>query len=127
MTVVLLLFVTIAVTECASRLPLLAISKRFGSIFPRALRTLRSSRASDHWKELALLKLAKLSLISSGCAAGAIFTVVALFVGGIYVLDLVYPSLWELAMSVEGIGVASVVAMLYLAVRPHARSLLQRR
>jgi hypothetical protein len=127
MTVALLLLVTVVVAEFASRLPLLAISRRFGGIYPRALRTLRSSRASDHWKEAALLKLAKLSLISSGCAAGAIFGIVALFVGGIYVLDLVSPALWNLAMSVKGIVVASVAAILYLAVRPHARSLLQRR
>ncbi|HET6621266.1 MAG TPA: hypothetical protein VFG64_15130 [Dongiaceae bacterium] len=97
------------------------------SIYPRALRTFRNVKASDHWKEVALLKLARLSLILSGCAAGAIFGIVALFVGGVYLLDLVSPSLWELAMSVEGISIASAAAMLYLAMRPHARSLLQRR
>jgi hypothetical protein len=123
----LLLVVTIAVAECASRLPLLAISRRFMSIYPRALRTLRKNNASDHWKEVALLKLARLSLILSGCAAGAIFGIVALFVGGVYLLDLVSPRLWELAMSIEGISLASAAAMLYLAMRPHARSLLQRR
>ncbi|WP_119304845.1 hypothetical protein [Dongia deserti] len=127
MTLALLLVVTIAVAECASHLPLLAISRRFAGIFPRALRTVRNAKASDHWKEMALLKLARLSLISSGCAAGAILGIVALFVGGIYVLDLVSPRLWELAMSIEGISIASAAAILYLAARSHARSLLQRR
>jgi hypothetical protein len=126
MTFALLLVVTIVVAECASHLPLLAISRRFAGIFPRALRTIRSKKASDHWKEVALLKLARLSLISSGCAAGAIFGIVALFVGGIYLLDLISPRLWELAMSIKGISVASAAAILYLAVRPHARSFLQR-
>jgi hypothetical protein len=123
----LLLVVTIVVAECASRLPLLAISRRFMSIYPRALRTFRRDKASDHWKEVALLKLARLSLILSGCAASAIFGIVALFVGGVYLLDLVSPRLWDLAMSFEGISLASAAAMLYLAMRPHARSLLQRR
>lgn len=127
MSIALLLIVTIVVTECASRLPLPAISRRFVSIYPRALRTFRKDRASDHWKEVALLKLARLSLILSGCAAGAIFGIVALFVGGVYLLDLVSPRLWQLAMSIEGISIASAAAILYLAMRPHARSLLQRR
>lgn len=123
----LLLVVSIMVAECASHLPLLAISRRFMSIYPRALRTLRKSNASDHWKEVALLKLARLSLILSGCAAGAILGIVALFVGAVYLLDLVSPRLWDLAMSVEGISIASAAAVLYLAMRPRARSLLQPR
>ena len=127
MSLALLLVVTIAVAECASRVPLLAISRRFANVFPRALRTLRSSKASDHWKEVALLKLAKLSLVSSGCAAGAIFGIVAVFLGGVYVLSALFPGLWDLALSVEGITVASAAAILYLALKPHARSLLQRR
>jgi hypothetical protein len=127
MSIALLLVVTIVVAECASHVPLLSISRRFVDIFPRALRTLRSSKASDHWKEAALLKLAKLSLASSGCAAAAIFGIVALFVGGVYVLSALAPDLWDLALSVQGIIVASVAAILYLALKPHARSLLQRR
>ena len=123
----LLLVVTIAVAECASHLPLLAISRRFLGIYPRALRTFRNDKASDHWKEVALLKLARLSLFLSGCAAGAIFAIVALFVGGVYLLDLVSPHLWDLAMSIEGISIASAAAVLYLAMRPRARSLLQPR
>ena len=127
MSLALLIAVTIVVAECASRMPLLSISRRFANVFPRALRTLRSSKASDHWKEVALLKLAKLSLVSSGCAAGAIFGIVAVFLGGVYVLSALFPGLWDLALSVEGITVASAAAILYLALKPHARSLLQRR
>lgn len=127
MTTALLLIVTIGVTECALRLPFRRMATRFAGIFPRALRTIRNGKASDHWKEKALLKLAKLSLISSACAAGAIFGIVALFVGGIYTLSLLFPRLWDLAMSIQGISIASVAAMLYLAVRGHATSLLQRR
>ena len=127
MTAVLLLVVTIGVTECASHLPFKAIATRFLSIFPRAVRAIRNNKVSDHWKEKALLKLARLSLMSSVCAAGVIFGLVALFVIGIRLLSLMAPPLWDFAMSLEGIGVASGAAVLYLAVRAHARSFLQRR
>jgi hypothetical protein len=121
-----LLIVTIATTECACRLPFRAIAARFLGILPRALRAIRSPSASDHWKERALLKLAKLSLLSSVCAGGAILGLVAIFLGGAYALSLISPPLWPLATSVEGIAIASVVAVLYLAGRVYAQSRLQR-
>jgi hypothetical protein len=126
MDAVMLLIVTVGVTECASRLPFRTMATRFLSIFPRAIRAIRRERASDHWKERALLKLARISLISSICAASAISGLVALFVGGVYLLSLFFPHLWAFAMSLEGIVIASVAAILYLAVRTHARSRLQR-
>jgi hypothetical protein len=127
MAVALLLLVAIGVTECASRLPFAAMTSRFLGVFPRAVRAIRNDKVSDRWKERALLKLAKLSLISSVCAAGAIFALVALFLGGSYLLSYLAPPLWQLAMSIEGVIVASVAAVLYLMVRTHARARLQRR
>ena len=62
MDAVLLLIVTIGTTECAWHVPWKRMSARFLGIFPRALRTIRHKVASDHWRERALLKLAKLSL-----------------------------------------------------------------
>lgn len=127
MSAIALVIVTVAVSEFALRLPFQTVAKRFIGIFPRALRTIRSERVSEHWKEKALLKLAKLSLLSSFCAAGAIFGVVALFIAAIYGLGLLLPTLQGFALSVEGIALASVVATLYLVARSHAKSRLQRR
>lgn len=127
MSVALLLVVTAGVVECALRLPFMAMASRFLQVFPRAVRTIRNDKVSDHWKERALLKLARLSLLSSGCIAGTIFGLVGLFLAGSYLLSLLSPALWDLALSVEGVVVATVAAVLYLAARPHARSLLQRR
>lgn len=127
MIIVMLLIVTIGTTECACRLPFKTMSARFLSILPRAMRAIRNNAASDHWKERALLKLAKLSLISSVCAGSAIFSLVAIFLGGIYLLSLLSPPLWAFAMSLEGISIASVIATLYLIGRIYAESRLQRR
>jgi hypothetical protein len=127
MAVALLLIVTAGVAECASRLPFMAMASRFLEVFPRAVRTIRNNKVSDHWKERALLKLARLSLISSGCIAGTIFGLVALFLAGSYLLSLLSPPLWDLALSIKGMAVATVAAILYLAAKPRARSLLQRR
>jgi hypothetical protein len=95
-------------------------------VLPRALRAIRNKAVSDHWKERALLKLAKLSLISSVCAGGAIFGLVGIFLGGTYLLSLLSPSLWSFAMSLEGIVIASVVATLYLIARVYLEARLQR-
>ncbi len=127
MAVALLLIVTAVVAECASRLPFMAMAGRFLQVFPRALRTIRNDKVSDHWKERALLKLARLSLTSSACIAGAIFGLVALFVAASYLLSLLSPSLWDLALSIKGVVVATVAAIVYLAAKPRALSLLQRR
>ena len=127
MAVALLLIVTAVVAECASRLPFMAMASRFLQVFPRALRTIRNDKVSDHWKERALLKLARLSLMSSGCIAGTIFGLVALFVATSYLLSLLAPSLWDLALSIKGVVVATVAAIVYLAAKPRALSLLQRR
>lgn len=127
MAVALLIIVTIAVAELALHLPFAMVTSRFMSVIPRAVRTIRNDKVSDHWKERALLKLAKLSLFSSGCVAGIIFGLVALFLAGAYVLSLVSPGLWDLALSVQGIVVASVAAVLYLLVRAQAKARLQRR
>lgn len=127
MNTLMLLIVTIATTECAARLPFKTISARFLGVLPRALRAIRSRAASDHWKEKALLKLAKLSLASSLCAGAAIFGLVAVFLGGVYLLSLAVPSLWTFAMSPEGVVIASGVATLYLVARLYAGARLQRR
>jgi hypothetical protein len=60
------------------------------------------------------------------CAGGAIFGLVAIFLGGVYLLSLLSPPLWPFAMSLEGIAIASVFAMLYLVGRVYAESHLQR-
>jgi hypothetical protein len=127
MDTVMLLIVTIGTTECACRLPFKTMSARFISILPRAMRAIRNNAASDHWKERALLKLAKLSLISSVCAGGAIFGLVAIFLSGVYLLSLFSPPLWPFATSLVGIAIASVIAILYLVGRIYAGSRLQRR
>ncbi|MEZ5830568.1 MAG: hypothetical protein R3D05_05275 [Dongiaceae bacterium] len=114
------------VTELASHLPFKAMTARFAGILPRAIRTIRNERVSDHWKEKALLKLARRSLTSSVCIGGSIFCIVAVFIGIVGLLSLVDPPLWDFAMSVAGIVAASVAAVLYLTVRTHARSYLQR-
>jgi hypothetical protein len=126
MDILLLLIVTIGTTECACHLPFKKMSARFIGILPRAIRTIRNNVASDHWKERALLKLARLSLVSSMCAGGAIFGLVAIFLGGVYLLSLISPPLWPFAMSVEGITIVSVFAILYLIGRVYAESRLQR-
>jgi hypothetical protein len=126
MDVVLLLIVTIGTTECACHLPWKRMSARFLGIFPRALRTIRHKVASDHWREQALLKLAKLSLMSSICAGSAIFGLVALFLAGLYLLSLLSPPLWAFAMSLRGIAITSVFGILYLVGRIYAESRLQR-
>jgi len=127
MAIALLLIITIGVTEFASRLPFTMMASRFLGVFPRAIRAIRNDRVSDHWKERALLKLAKLSLISSLYMGGAILGLVALFVGGTYVLHLLYPRLWGFAMSTEGIALASGAAIVYLVMKAHAQSRLRRR
>jgi hypothetical protein len=127
MAIALLLIITIGVTEFASRLPFTMMASRFLGVFPRAIRAIRNDRVSDHWKERALLKLAKLSLISSLYMGGAILGLVALFVGGTYVLHLLYPRLWGFAMSTEGIVLASGAAIVYLVMKAHAQSRLRRR
>jgi hypothetical protein len=126
MDILLLLIVTIGTTECACRLPFKKMSARFMGILPRAIRAIRSNAASDHWKERALLKLAKLSLISSMCAGGAIFGLVAIFLVGLYLLSLLSPPLWTFAISLQGITMTSVFAILYLVGRIYAESRLQR-
>jgi hypothetical protein len=126
MDAVLLLIVTVATTECACHLPWKRMSARFLEIFPRALRTIRHKVASDHWRERALLKLAKLSLMSSICAGSSIFGLVALFLAGLYLLSLLSPPLWEFGMSLRGIAMTSVFAILYLVGRIYAESRLQR-
>ena len=109
MIIAMLLIVTVGTAECAYHLPFKAMSARLLGVLPRALRAIRNKAVSDHWKERALLKLAKLSLISSVCAGGAIFGLVGIFLGGTYLLSLLSPSLWSFAMSLEGIVIASVV------------------
>jgi hypothetical protein len=126
MNTLLLLIVTAGITECAYRVPFKAMSARLLGVLPRAMRAIRSATASDHWKEKALLKLAKLSLISSLCVSGAIFGLVAVFLGGVYLLSLISPPLWPFAMSIEGITIVSVFAILYLIGRVYAESRLQR-
>ena len=126
MNAVLLLIVTIGTTECACRVPFKKMSVRFLGILPRALRAIRRKAVSDHWKELILLKLAKLSLISSVCVGGAIFGLVAIFLAGLYLLSFLSPPLWTFAMSLEGITIASVFAILYMVGRIYAESRLQR-
>jgi hypothetical protein len=126
MDTVMLLIVTIGTTECACRLPFKAMSTRFLSILPRAMRAIRSTAASDHWKQRALLKLAKLSLVSSVCAGGAILGLVVIFLAGVYALSLISPPLWPFAMSLKGIAIASAFAVLYLVGRIYAESRLQR-
>jgi hypothetical protein len=127
MAIALLLVITIGVTEFASRLPFKAMASRFLGVLPRAIRAIRNHRASDHWKERALLKLARLSLVSALCMGGAILGLVALFVGGTYALNLLHPRLWEFTMSAEGVALASGAAILYLVIKAHAQSRLQRR
>lgn len=127
MAVALLIIVTIGVVEVATRLPFAMVTARFMGVLPRAIRTIRNDKVSDHWKERALLKLARLSLFSSGCIAGIIFGLVALFLAGTYLLSLASPALWDLTLSVEGIVVASVAAVVYLLARTRATSRLQRR
>ena len=126
MAIALLIIVTIGVVEVATRLPFAMVTARFMGVIPRAVRTIRNDKVSDHWKERALLKLARLSLLSSGCFAGIIFGLVALFLAAAYLLSLVTPSLWDLALSVQGVVVASVAAVLYLLVRAQAIARLQR-
>jgi hypothetical protein len=126
MAVALLIIVTIGVVEVATRLPFAMVTARFVGVIPRAVRTIRNDKVSDHWKERALLKLARLSLLSSGCFAGIIFGLVALFLAGAYLLSLIAPDLWDLALSVQGVVVASVAAVLYLLVRAQAIARLQR-
>ncbi len=126
MDVVLLVIVTIGTTECACRLPFKRMSSRFLGILPRALRAIRHKAASDHWKERALLKLAKLSLMSSICVGSAILGLVAIFLAGLYLLSLLSPPLWTLAISPAGIAIASIFAILYMVGRVYAESRLQR-
>lgn len=121
-----LVIVAIGTTECAVRMPFGTMSHRLLGVLPRTIRAVRNNAVSDHWKERALLKLARLSLMSSICVAGAIFGLVVIFVGGVYLLSLPFPSLWAFAMSLEGIAIASVAAILYLGVRVYAGSRLQR-
>jgi len=126
MNTVMLVIVTIGTMECAVHMPFKTMSDRLLGVLPRAIRAIRNNAVSDHWKEKALLKLAKLSLVSSICAAGAIFGLAAVFVGGVYLLSLLFPSLWDFAMSLEGMAIASGAAMLYLGARLYAGSRLQR-
>jgi hypothetical protein len=126
MNTLMLLIVTIGTTECAYRIPFKTMSARLLGVLPRAVQVIRNVAASDHWKEKALLKLARLSLTSSICVGSAILGLVATFLGGIYLLSLLSPPLWPLAMSLEGITIASVFAILYLIGRIYAESRLQR-
>jgi hypothetical protein len=126
MYTVMLMVVAIGTTECACRLPFKTMLARFLEVPSRAMRAIRNDAASDHWKQKALLKLAKLSLISSARVGGAILGLVGLFVVSVYLMSLLSPALWPFAMSVKGIAIASVFAVLYLIGRVYAESRLQR-
>jgi hypothetical protein len=126
MYTVMLMVATIGTTECACRLPFKTMLARFLEVLPRAMRAIRNDAVSDHWKQRALLKLAKLSLVSSVSVGSAIFGLVGFFVASIYLMSLLSPPLWPFAMSVEGITIASVFAILYLIGRVYAESRLQR-
>lgn len=121
-----LIVASIATTECACRLPFKALLARFLQVLPRAMRAIRSDAASDHWKQKALLKLAKLSLMSAASVGSAILGLVGLFVGSVYLMSLLSPPLWPFVMSAEGIAFASVFAILYLIGRIYAEARLQR-
>jgi len=126
MYTVMLMVATIGTTECACRLPFRTMLGRFLEILPRAMRAVRNDAVSDHWKQKALLKLAKLSLMSSVSVGGAILGLVGLFIASIFVMSLLAPPLWPFAMSVEGITIATLFAVLYLIGRFYAESRLQR-
>ena len=126
MYIVILMVVSVATTECACRLPFKSMSARFLQVLPRAMRAIRNDAASDHWKQKALLKLAKLSLLSSLSVGGALLGLVGFFVASVYLMSLLSPPLWAFALSTEGIIVASMFAILYLIGRTYAESRLQR-
>lgn len=121
-----LVVAAIAVAEAALRLPLLTVVRRFAGIWPQARRTMGRQRASDHWKEKALLKLARRSLAASFCLAAMIAALVAVFLAVVFGLSLLLPPLWEFALGPVGLGIATLAALLHLIVRPYARRLLQR-
>ncbi len=121
-----LVLAAIAVAEAALRLPLVKVARRFAGIWPRARRTMGRQGASDHWKEKALLKLARRSLAASFCTAAMIAALVAAFLAIVFGLSLLSPPIWEFALSPVGLGIVTIAAILHLVVRPHACRLLQR-
>ena len=112
---------TIAAVELVLRLNVAGAAHRLLVVVKKVLRTLKSDRISDHWKERAMLAYAGRMFVSS-------LTLLALFVAALSPVAILAVAaawlgvpLYALLMDATGIVASLVIACLYLPLRRRLR------
>lgn len=109
--------ITVVLVELVRALPLAGLAARLAAATRGPLRTMGRAGVSDHWKERAMLILARRTfLASAGCllclaAFGGVAALLLLAAGS------VLPGLAGLAFSWAGLAVSAAVATLYVVLR----------
>jgi hypothetical protein len=120
MAYLLVALVTILAVELLLRLPLLAEVRNLSALLQKVTRIVSSKRISDHWKEKVLLVYARnLAILTLKLAAVLLGTGLAVVVGSI-ALDWIVKSqvsTVEYLMTPQGIGLATIVSILYFVLR----------
>ncbi len=120
MNYVLVSVIAILGAEYVFQVPLLSRLNLLTTITKKSLAVVYSSRISDHWKEMVLLRYARDIL---GCVGSIVLmflglgSLVALFVILVDCFLELSPTVLELLSSVEGIVVVTIISLVYLIVR----------
>ena len=114
---ILTIILCVFVVETALRLPLLNVVADIASISNRAMRTLASTRISDHWKEVVMLKYA-IRLFKSAITLSVLLTIIALVVlASIYASDYFGVGLGEFLYTGIGLIYSTISATAYYYLR----------
>jgi len=111
---------TLLAIEYLLRIPFLSRSQAVIHLLEKIVHTLQSSAISDHWKEKALIRYARMLMLDS-VALFFMLTGCVLLVGGTaFIIDQTFvpdPATMEVISSLPGIIIMTVVSALYIYFR----------
>ena len=116
--------ITIIVVECFIKLPFTITIKAVLYTAKKAIKVLKSSNISDHWKEIVLLRYSldlfkgtiKLFCYLIFCAL--VVLVLAVVIDNIFIFN---PSIIEILSSFKGIGSMTMISIIYYYLRKNKK------
>lgn len=107
---------SIALVEVALRLPFAALLRRMADVSARSLRVTRA-RASDHWKQKAMMLCSGRMMKAALSLAGAVAILGAIATAGIWLIGAMVPGFSAAVLSGFGLISVTVIACIHFAVR----------